>query len=261
MERPCVPGAAPSSLRGVSAPPGVLPSPGHGALATARSRSRSTRRPPRGAASQPRPTRSPALPLSHSPAPVRRARRRSPVCGPVSVRTLGAALPFPPAWRAQSRPPRRVPGAPPRPGPVPLPGPWRPGLASHGARSWRGPGSPPAPACPVPPASACPAPPGAAVACRPQRGLELGPACLWRTALSSASAWPRAVDLGMAPLPLTAHNTARARPVRDASARPCARVLAWCTRCFGMARRAPRRARLPLDVPVYPPPPRVFYAR
>jgi hypothetical protein len=86
-----------------------------------------------------------------------------------------------------------------------------------------------------------PPPPGAAAACRPQRGLELGPACLWRVALISASAWPRAVGLGMAPLPLAA----RARVVRA--------VLWHGSSCPPACSSTPGRARLPLDVPVYPP--------
>jgi hypothetical protein len=44
-----------------------------------------------------------------------------------------------------------------------------------------------------------------------RRGLELGPACLWHEALSSTSARPRAVGLGMASLSPAARNAARAQ--------------------------------------------------
>jgi hypothetical protein len=84
---------------------------------------------------------------------------------------------------------------------------------AHGARRAR-------PACARPPRV-------------PRRDLELGPACLWHAALSSASARP------------ARSASACARPVRDASARPCTRVLAWCARCFGTAHCA-------LDALVYP---------
>jgi hypothetical protein len=88
----------------------------------------------------------------------------------------------------------------------------------------------------------------------PLRGLELGPACLWRAA-------PGAVPLS---------GVCVARPWR-VSAVLRVRVLAWCAQCFGTAHRAlgatrsalsratcsstPRRARLPLatrlPLPVY----------
>jgi hypothetical protein len=121
-----------------------------------------------------------------------------------------------------------------RPAPVPVA--RRGGAARRPAppRPVRGPGSPPAPACPVPPASACPAP------ARRSRGVSAS-ACLWRAALSSANA-------------RTAQSApACARPVRYASVRRA------CSRgaCGALARLAmpsacsstPRRARLP---PVYP---------
>jgi hypothetical protein len=94
------------------------------------------------------------------------------------------------------------------------------------------------------------------VPCRPRRGLELGPACLWRAALSSASARPRAFGLGVAPLSLTARSATRAQlgpdvcaaRSRHVSAALRARVLEWCSWCFGTTRRA-------LGALVYPPPP------
>jgi hypothetical protein len=118
------------------------------------------------------------------------------------------ALPFPrPAMAARrggsasSRParcpprvlarPRRAPRCAPlaRPWRGPVCRPWRLGLAR------------PAPRLALAPPRDVPA----------RRGLELGPACLWRTALSSASARPCAVGLGMAPLSLAARNAARAQ--------------------------------------------------
>jgi hypothetical protein len=97
------------------------------------------------------------------------------------------------------------------------------------------------------------------VPCWPRRGLELGPACLWRAALSSASARPRSFGLGVAPLSLTARSATRAQlgpdvcaaRSRHVSAALRARVLEWCSWCFGTTRRA-------LGTLVYPPPPPVY---
>jgi hypothetical protein len=108
--------------------------------------------------------------------------------------------------------------------------------------------------------------PSAAVAYSPSRNLELGPACLWRAALSSASArlvgsvsaWPRCL--------LAARSAARAQLGPGVQAgRP--RHVSVALRARARMVRAvlwhgspcPRRARLPLDVPVYPP--RVLYER
>lgn len=110
------------------------------------------------------------------------------------------------------------------------------------------------------PALACPAPARRGRGVLARRGLELGPACLWRAALSSASARPHTVGLGMAPLSPAARNTTRvqlgpsvcATRSRRVSA-ACVCVLAWCAQCFGTARRALDALVYPLDVPVYPP--------
>jgi hypothetical protein len=98
---------------------------------------------------------------------------------------------------ARPRPPSAA--SPRRPA---LPRPWRV-LGAAVARPWHDPSSPPALACPAPARRGCGVP--------AQRGLELGPACLWRAALSSASAGPRAVGLGMASLSTAARNAARAQ--------------------------------------------------
>jgi hypothetical protein len=93
----------------------------------------------------------------------------------------------------------------------------------------------------------------------PRRDLELGPACLWRAALSSASARPRR---GLA---ACARRTARhvrsstpvcARLVRGVSARArVVRAVLWHDSSCS------RHARLPLDVPIYPPPLPVYFMR
>jgi hypothetical protein len=189
-------------------------------------------------------------------------------------RPPGAASPTAP--RLAPAPPRGVPhllGAPlPHPRRPTLPRPWRPSLAGHGAqparpwrprlglprdpsqrgrpwwrglgvavaRPWRGPGSPPALACPTP------ARRGRGVSAR--CGLELGPAYLWRAALSSASARPRAVNLGMAPLSPAARNAALARLGLGVCATRSRRVsAAVCVRARVV------HLSTHLDVPVYPP--------
>jgi hypothetical protein len=158
-------------------------------------------------------------PPGAAPSPrARSAPEPPPACTP------GAAVVRPrrrPWWLGPARPVRPRPGAPPCPG--------------HGAAlvwPWPGHGEPRQPArlgVPRP----CPA--------RPRRA---GPACLWRAALSSASARPHAVGLDMAPLSPAARNVARA----------CSRG----ARCFGTARRAFGALVYTLDVPVYTP--RVFHA-
>jgi hypothetical protein len=104
-------------------------------------------------------------------------------------------------------------------------------------------------------------PPFSPPRCGPnRRGLELGPACLWRAALSSASARPRAVGLGMAPLSSVACNAARAQlgpgvcATRSRRVSAAVRVRARVVH-GALARLAVPLARLstPLDVPVYPP--------
>jgi hypothetical protein len=109
------------------------------------------------------------------PSPLRRARP-------------GAAAPVPaPPWRG---------GPPARPWPPapPCSWPW------HGGVARRDPTLLPRPRRGSPPQRALPLP-GAATTCPPLRVLELGPVCLWRTALSSASARPLAFGPGVAPLP------------------------------------------------------------
>jgi hypothetical protein len=181
----------------------------------------------------PRLWRGPALARPRRPRPP----RRTPMRGP---RPPGA-LPRPYPALARSPCPRRSvlapPGEPPALTPVPCARPPRPGLAPfqpRRARPARGP-------CPRRGVLALPGEPSAP-ASRPapaQRGP--GPArlrltrpwcpCVARRVRSSALACTR--------------------PVRDASARPCAYVLAWSARCFGTARRA-------LGALVYPPPPPVY---
>jgi hypothetical protein len=114
----------------------------------------------------------------------------------------------------------------------------------------RGPDSPPAPACPDPAWRDC--------------GVS-APACLWRTALSSASARPRAVGLGVAPLPLAARNAARARLGPGVCVARPRRVSAALRARAHMERAVlwhgspcPLCVRLPLGVPVYPPSPVYF---
>jgi hypothetical protein len=179
----------------------------------------------------------PARPLlrpwcgSASPAPA-----RSPCSDPRRATLRGAV-----AWRGAPparSPPARGHGVRPTPLPAPAPAaplpatipPWRPTQP----RPARGPSGPPASACPVPPTSACPA---CAVS---------APACLWRAALSSASAWPRAFGPDMALLPLAARSATRAQlgpdvcaaRSRHVSAALRARLLTWCALCFGTARLA-----------------------
>jgi hypothetical protein len=215
------------------------------AAAPASARSRPARtRPVHGAALSPSPPRRARLP------PLWRARLPRPdVLDRRPWRARSASLPLPvarfpaPAWprlgAARPRSPGR--GAVPRPGargPDPLP--TQPRLA--------GPGSPALRARPLPaqqpaatrrgtpgvlvPASACSVPPLS------RRGLELGPA---RAPPRLAPAWPRC----------------RSWRATHSSAPTCAwlvRVtLAWlCAR--GAHGALARRARLPLDVLVYPPP-------
>jgi hypothetical protein len=175
----------------------------------------------------------------------------------------GAALPPPSLCGALARPRPRPPA---------------PAMVARPSRIWRAamarPARPPAPGVPLPsPRPSMVARRGAlrrlvrcaAPAARPpRRALPLPGA-----ALSSASAWPHAIGLGVAPLPLAACNTARARlgpgvcaARHDTSAWPCAHVLAWSTRCFGTAHRALGVFVYPWACPsTPPPPPRVFYAR
>jgi hypothetical protein len=114
---------------------------------------------------------------------------------------------------------RRPPRMPARPRRAPLARPWCGPVAGHGGSAppaWCGLAPAPrlAPAMTLPwcghgvapaarPPLACPAP--------AQHGLELGPTCLWRATLSSASARPHAVGLSMAPLLPTVRNAARAQ--------------------------------------------------
>jgi hypothetical protein len=149
---------------------------------------------------------------------------------------------------AAARPRRALPARrSPAPSPVPR---FAPAVVARPRRPWRSPGSPPALACPAP------AWRGRGVSAR--RGLELDPACLWRTTLSSASArsasaWPRCRPR-RAKQRVRRSAPAYAQPVRDASARLCACVLAWCmvlwhgSSCLWRACLPPGRARLP---PVY----------
>eukprot|EP00267_Zea_mays_P046918 XP_020399336.1 wiskott-Aldrich syndrome protein homolog 1-like [Zea mays] len=180
-----------------------------------------------------RPTRSVPLLSAASPAPLR--------SGPLAP---GPASTLP--WRGALARPARLPSLGPRLG-----------VASPR----RGPALLPRLRCGSPHQRALSLPlPGAATACPPLCGLELGPACLWRAALSSASARPRAFGPGVAPLP--ARGTQRGACV----ARPWRARGLFAARQHGLARaRArvvhavlrhsssrPRHARLPLDVPVYP---------
>jgi hypothetical protein len=151
-------------------------------------------------------------------APPQRARRRARAAHGSAQRGRGD-----PAWR---------------PCPVPTACGLELGRRASGARpelGWRGrgdPGRPPDPAMVWPALSMAPA----------QRGLGL--ARLWL-------ARPRCPCVARR---VRSSAPACARPVRDASARPCARVLAWSARCFGTARRALGALVYPLDAPVYPPP-------
>jgi hypothetical protein len=173
-----------------------------------------------------------------------------------------------PAWPWRPGPERPRPARPrPWPWPLPLPRrarsrPWRPvrrvrcplvarpargapGAARRAcaARPWHPawcarsqPGVVVAPSLGV----ARPCSPGTAAAYSPLRGLELGPSCLWRAALGSASARPACSVLSWPRCLLAARSAVRVQlspGVRAARSRR-ARVLAWCTRCFGTARRA-----------------------
>jgi hypothetical protein len=225
--------------------------------------------------------RGPLLRQRRSSASLALARPCPPSLGvPPARRDPAAPAPSSRTALARPRPPWRV-ARPRRPWRSRLPSPARPSpslLARHARRvrlprraPLRGHGAPAHPRCPTPvpaarrggaarrpawprralsrpPRRALPLP-GAAAACRPRRGLELGAACLWHAALSSgcarsASVWPRCRSRhamrrvrGSAPV--------CARPVRDASAWPCAYVLAWSAWCFGTAHHA-------LYVLVYP---------
>jgi hypothetical protein len=157
----------------------------------------------------------------------------------------------PSAWRARS------PDAAPRPRcpaarAVPAP--------SLRSPRWRGVARPPQRALPLPL-------PGTAAACPPRRGLELGPACLWRATLSSASVRPHGRPLWRCPATRRVRDSAPACAwlVRGTSAWPCAHTCSRGVRsdlvrlAVPSARRvAPcheRRARLPLatrlPLPVY----------
>jgi hypothetical protein len=226
--------------RGVSAPPDALPCLAPGALA--------------GAALPSPPRRARPAPAAACPPRAAQHPRPRPAVLPGALPCPGRGGPASPAM-ARSRPGLGAPGsaslAP------------RPGAADRGGaalvRPWRGHGVAPA----ARPPRRAPPLPGAAAACRPgvpmARGLELGPACLWRAALSPASAQPRAVGLSMAPLSPAVRNAARARLGLGVCAARSRRVIAalraharMVHACFGTARRALGALVYPLDVPVYP---------
>jgi hypothetical protein len=292
---PRVSPSCPSPARGRGAlarPPRPPPSsprlPGHGGplWRSARPRPRSARRPPRGAASPPRPTSSPAPSPTRGSAscpsvtrsPARRGDPRRGALALASPRPARGLL----AWPARGGPARPPPTTPtPRPRQPPRrarPAPTSPrsgrGVsAPHGAARALGLG--PLPWRLAPPLRGLPQPwrglasarrarprppvlPGALAVARPLPLHDMAP--------SQRGPGPARLRLSRPRCPCVARRMrssapACARPVRDASVRPCARMLAWCARCFGTARRAPRHARLPLDMPVYPPSPRVSYAR
>jgi hypothetical protein len=133
--------------------------------------------------------------------------------------------------------------------PTPLPAPLARGVPSSGAL--RSPARHVVPAA-RPPRLALPVP-STTAACRPRRDIELGPACLWRAALSSASARPHAFSLGVALVPLAARSATRARLGPSVCAAHPRRVSAALRALLWHVTPCPRRARLPLDVPVYPP--------
>jgi hypothetical protein len=166
------------------------------------------------------------LPLLGALARPRTATLRGPALAPARPR------------RARSRPPLRV---------------ARPGTTVRGARAaqllaaarggaaWHARPCSRRPACACPPRRALSLPlPVTTAACPPRRGLELGPACLWHAALSSASARPRVCPPGAAPLRgvCTTHLRrvstalhARSRGARSSLARlsmPSVRRIASC---------------------------------
>jgi hypothetical protein len=159
----------------------------------------------------------------------------------------GAALPLSPC-AARSRPlaPASSPARPRRPGASPA-------SRSHprGPAWWRGAASCAAPA---------PRPPQRALSRLSQHALPLPGAAL-SSARRAYGARPRAVGLGVAPLPLATRNAARVRLGPGVcAARP--RCVTAALRIRARVERAvlwhgspcPRRVRLPLVVPVYPPP-------
>jgi hypothetical protein len=282
-----VPGAArPRRDRGTRVCPGP-PVPASPSPASRPWRARATPYFGRGAARprRPRHVRARPPPASRPPGPTSLAVARSPApARPPSRPVLGAAVAMRPRRSVPTRPrPRRSsPSRPyPRngsPGPA-WPWPWRPAsprprlgnplplpdaptlpLPGHGdptspVPAWRGtlraPSARPAPA-PTrrawpwrPPAPACPAPaqrvrgvsalarPGARPGVPMARGLELGRRTTPRVRLRRGLVAARGTHRDMC------------------AARPCARVLVWCTRCFGTARHA--LGALVHLVPVYPP--------
>jgi hypothetical protein len=144
-----------------------------------------------------------------------------------------------PAWHARPRPPRR---------------------ARPGSLAWRGAAAPVSPPLPAEAFLGLPAPPRAT-----RLAPSAAPLFAWSGSVSRSPARSRA-----APLPCSrraarcARGSAPVWLVRDAFVRPCTRAcsrgapgaLAWLAVLSARRvapRPAPRRARLPLDVPVYPP--------
>eukprot|EP00267_Zea_mays_P041729 XP_020393654.1 basic proline-rich protein-like [Zea mays] len=149
------------------------------------------------------------------------APARCPACALAPARCPTALAPAP-------APPQRAAMAPARPRSLPPPRLRCPSPRRTRCGALRSPARRAVPAA-RPPRRALPLP-GAATTCRPRRGLELGPACLWHAALSSASVRPRAFGLGVAPLPLAARarlgpGVCASRP-RRVNAALRARVLA-----------------------------------
>jgi hypothetical protein len=247
-------------------------------------------RPPRRRPGPPStPSSSPAVSLSpSSPSPPLLPRPRPPWRGHgarpphVACPGLGVARPRRPsarrarphprpphpAWHARPRPPRRA-RLPRCAGPSALPRsarwsrrarPTQPRRARPGSLAWRGAAAPVSPPLPAEAFLGLPAPPRAT-----RLAPSAAPLFAWSGSVSRSPARSRA-----APLPCSrraarcARGSAPVWLVRDAFVRPCTRAcsrgapgaLAWLAVLSARRvapRPAPRRARLPLDVPVYPP--------
>jgi hypothetical protein len=170
------------------------------------------------------------------------ARARPPRRGPPPLSLRGAlASARPGKLPCAATAPRRVPG-------VSLPSP-RPGVVA-----WRG-----VLGCHTRCAAPAPRPPQRALSRPSQRALPLPGAAL-SSARHAYGAWPRAVGLGVAPLPLATRNAVRVRLGPGVcAARPRCVIAALRIRArvervvLWHGSPCPRRVRLPIDVPVYPP--------
>jgi hypothetical protein len=250
LARPSPPPAPPDEPPRAS--PRARPRPWRLAVARSPASSRPARSPPHGPVA--------SLPPLSRPCPARGLGGAAPVPSPGSpARDRGTPGPGVPAQPSRGGPAIAVVRGPDSPRPVCRP-PRRgslPGAACSPARPRHGlGGARGAPARPV--HARCPRRARRTLA----RGRGARPGVLGSPAPAQRGPDPARLRLARPWCPCVArrvHGSAPAcvRPVHDASARPCACVLAWCT-VLSHGSPCPRRTRLPLVMPVYPP---VFYAR